>query len=637
MRSMAPLVAPSVDAVRLAGAHVLARSRVERMAVRAPSLGVTRGLAAVPWNRGSGAWPSIQPVYEDEPHRFPELVSETLKVPKFAASSASLVRIETPRQFYGVLKNKIAQARHRIFISTLYIGKEERELVGYLRRALAQNPGLQLTLVMDAMRATRESPKGMSSASLLASLERLFPDQVDIRLYATPLLRPDSPKARLVGKRFNEGFGLQHMKVYGFDDDVIMSGANLSRDYFTRRKDRYMLIRGQRMLADYMHSLVLLVCRFSFALRWEGSVQLLDALRAEVHSSDDDGEAVTAGYHAPFRLVWDGGACLLSTEDTDGTICAACLLPPSFEFPERNWVPMATHAVRDFTERWYERTQEAHERAAASAARPADTCIVPLLQMGQLRITQESDMIPLLSEYVAALRPRRRPAAAARMTTPPHTMVDLTSGYFSLSGVYRSFVLSEQLHAHAAQPDRTAVGFRLVAASPEANGFFGSKGISGRIPDAYTYLEKQFWDEVVARGLDRPLFPRHAHAADAGRGEPVQQSGQPIVELREWRKYGWTYHEKGVWITPPTYLRDAHPTTTLIGSSNYGARSEHFDLECTLLITTEAESLRRVLQREVDDMRDDARDVMSADAFQSQDRSVGRVTKLLTHIVKRML
>ena len=152
--------------------------------------------------------------------------------------------------------------------------------------------------------------------------------------------------------------------------------------------------------------------------------------------------------------------------------------------------------------RWYER---------AKAQRPAsgDTRIVPLLQLGQLAITQETDMIPILTQYLSALSPRALGPTAAR----PYTTVDLTSGYFTLSGLYKSLVLSDAIHRHSQAP----VFFRLVAASPEANGFFGSRGLSGRIPAAYTLLEKLFWNRVVDKRLHAPVHLSLIHISEPTR------------------------------------------------------------------------------------------------------------------------
>ena len=151
---------------------------------------------------------------------------------------ADQVKVLTgPEDFYRVLKRKIRGAKKRIYLSTLYIGKSEHELISSLRDALLHNgPDLKVSILTDALRGTRESPEA-SCASLLAPLAIEFPDRVEIRMYHTPNLT--GLRKRLIPKRINEGWGLQHIKLYGMDDEVILSGANLSHDYFTNRQDRY--------------------------------------------------------------------------------------------------------------------------------------------------------------------------------------------------------------------------------------------------------------------------------------------------------------------------------------------------------------------------------------------------------------
>lgn len=91
-----------------------------------------------------------------------------------------------------------------------------------LHQALRQNTDLELDILVDGLRSTREHPRGESCASLIASLHEAFPRQVRISLYHTPAL--SGLVKRLVPKRYNEGWGLWHGKIYGFDDDVIISG-----------------------------------------------------------------------------------------------------------------------------------------------------------------------------------------------------------------------------------------------------------------------------------------------------------------------------------------------------------------------------------------------------------------------------
>ena len=49
--------------------------------------------------------------------------------------------------------------------------------------------------------------------------------------------------------------GTHHIKYYIFDNDVILTGANLSESYFTERQDRWYVIKNCKELADYLEGL----------------------------------------------------------------------------------------------------------------------------------------------------------------------------------------------------------------------------------------------------------------------------------------------------------------------------------------------------------------------------------------------
>lgn len=120
------------------------------------------------------------------------------------------------------IQDKIRNAKRRIYLSTLYIGKAEHELIETLNKALRDNPELKVSILTDALRGTRETPNP-SCASLLASLVAEHgPDRVDIRMFHTPNLT--GLRKKWIPRRINEGWGLQHMKLYGFDDEIILSG-----------------------------------------------------------------------------------------------------------------------------------------------------------------------------------------------------------------------------------------------------------------------------------------------------------------------------------------------------------------------------------------------------------------------------
>lgn len=57
---------------------------------------------------------------------------------------------------------------------------------------------------------------------MLLPLMRDFGQKVSVALYHTPDLR--GIVKRVLPERYNETVGVQHMKVYLFDDTIIMSG-----------------------------------------------------------------------------------------------------------------------------------------------------------------------------------------------------------------------------------------------------------------------------------------------------------------------------------------------------------------------------------------------------------------------------
>jgi CDP-diacylglycerol--glycerol-3-phosphate 3-phosphatidyltransferase len=93
-----------------------------------------------------------------------------------------------------------------------------------------------------------------------------------------------------------------------------------------------------------------------------------------------------------------------------------------------------------------------------------------------------------------------------------------TAGYFNIHPQLKALLMASKSSSGT-----------VVTAAPEANGFYGSKGISSLLPPAYTLLSRRFLDDVVKSGK------------------------KDVIELREWKKgvHGqdhdaWTYHAKGL-------------------------------------------------------------------------------------------
>ena len=145
---------------------------------------------------------------------------------------------------------------------------------------MESNPNLKVTILLDCLRGTRNTvtaktekfclPPGsplqgiLSSVTLLYPLQTKYPERFQAYYYHTPKLH--GILKALLPQRYNELVGVQHTKCYLIDDDVLISGANLSEQYFTNRQDRYIWIRNNADLAAFYRILVSTICGMSFQL-----------------------------------------------------------------------------------------------------------------------------------------------------------------------------------------------------------------------------------------------------------------------------------------------------------------------------------------------------------------------------------
>jgi CDP-diacylglycerol--glycerol-3-phosphate 3-phosphatidyltransferase len=89
-----------------------------------------------------------------------------------------------------------------------------------LDETLRNNNNLEVYLHLDLNRSTR--PGQSSTAQVVLPLLKDHPNRVHVSLFRSPKLR--GIMAKLVPPRFNEGWGTWHAKIYGADDEVMISG-----------------------------------------------------------------------------------------------------------------------------------------------------------------------------------------------------------------------------------------------------------------------------------------------------------------------------------------------------------------------------------------------------------------------------
>ncbi|KAJ1128826.1 hypothetical protein NDU88_007200 [Pleurodeles waltl] len=217
-------------------------------------------------------------LYPDGAHRF-QWIGDL--VPEFGISSSHVEVLSSPAEFYELLKAQIKAAKKRVVMASLYLGTGplEQELVDSMHEALVNSlhegvsSDLQISILLDFTRGSRGR---QNSRTMLLPLLQRFPQHVQVSLFHTPSLR--GLLRILTPERFNETIGVQHIKVYLFDDNIILSGANLSDSYFTSRQDRYMLLRNCRDVANFFTELVAAVGDLSLQLQPDDTVRVKEGM-----------------------------------------------------------------------------------------------------------------------------------------------------------------------------------------------------------------------------------------------------------------------------------------------------------------------------------------------------------------------
>ncbi|KAL2426434.1 CDP-diacylglycerol-glycerol-3-phosphate 3-phosphatidyltransferase [Exophiala dermatitidis] len=515
--------------------------------------------------------------------------------PRFEIDPDNIEILDSPTAFYETLKAKIKGARRRIYLSTLYIGKSEHEFIDALREALEDNPDLELSILTDALRGTREDPEP-SCATLLAPLISQFGDRVRISMFHTPNL--NGWKKKYMPKRINEGWGLQHMKLYGFDDEIMLSGANLSNDYFTNRQDRYHIFASKE-LTDFYAAVHEAVCDLSYSL---------------VPSDQRPGG---------FELV----------------------SPHEHGFPDPLW---HTKRFKAYAKETLEPLihKKARQKMFPVPFTKEKTFVYPLAQFDIL--LGEPRNIAFLDYEFATYTSTEKPALTRLLANLAEDQRlhqsnwTFTAGYFNIDpDICNLLIAAAPDSKNPAMTSNLTGGpgtsdfekaCTVITASPWANGFYGSKGVSGMLPAAYTLLSRRFLRTVAKAGKE------------------------DVIQLKEWRKGtvgepgGMTYHAKGLWVTLPpqpqpgqasggseltSLVDEPGPSITVVGSSNYTKRSYSLDLEIGAMIVTGDEGLKARLKKETDNLQANAA-VVTQDDLARVERRVGLKVRLALWLVEAL-
>lgn len=528
---------------------------------------------------GGGAWASAtEGVSERRRDMLRLLARDCCALP---VCGRSIRVLHEPKAFYDTLCALVAASESSITLCALYLGDGSlakalmERVVERVGRAQREGTPFRVVILLDfhRMRDRKNlcSLTGLLSLAAASSSSKAVGACVEVRvfLYQHPSrwTRRLSPLGRAA-----EALGVQHAKIFVIDGkDTILTGANLSDDYFTTRLDRYLVVSDNEHVGTWFDEAVRAIASISHP------VTVAEEVRQRSWEPLTDARGVWKKLwlvlrppaNEALRPVIHGEAGLWIHPN-------ACGSHPSLDtagFIEKERSCLLRFAA-DMTRAFSGTARRLFGTISPSTGGRYDTIIFPTLQCGPAGIFHDSTVTEALLRLAG-----------------PRDRLFLTSPYMNLHASYVDAVL-----AGAHQLD-------CVTAGVSANGWKSVKGASF-IPLCYLQLERAFYYLLKSFGcLHR-------------------------VRVREFVQPGWTFHSKGIWFfhdeneNENENEEDSTPTTTTTrsksasskaatatvrgepylvsyGSTNYGYRSVHRDMEVALMLFTANSSLKASLKRDL--------------------------------------
>ena len=497
----------------------------------------------------------------------------------------------TPKEFHQSLCNMIRNAKKRVRIASLYIGPatsnrndcEEAQLLEALSELVDRNTDtnigdekVSIKIILDENRALRPVPaktgvddapqnKNNTTSSAEAVARAIQRGDAEKKKSSASLhLFRVLPPTTIGGRNWlpnplDEIAGVFHIKIYIVDDQLLLSGANLSREYFTDRMDRYLhLVDGANGLVEFYAELVEILCRHS-----------------------NEYESTTIG----DANVYGGSDSKMKVRQQE-IQRAEFLREITQHFQDPNCKASVLSAEELFSNKSSSRDQTKSENQIVAVGVP--TFQAPTRYFRQTaRNDRNSSPLTVMGDIVAAFSTFRslfwinkQPADKVDFVTD----VDATLKLLEEAGTSKASHYTAQLSSAYLNPTESLLsvlqnGFQnieLLTAGKISHGFKpkkkeGSHGKDWTIPSVFDKLV----DECTS-------FLRSNNATS--------------TRLFFWERPDWTFHAKGIWLTEEMNLcEDANivqsgeienreVAAVVVGSSNFGYRSFYRDMESNLLL-----------------------------------------------------
>lgn len=168
------------------------------------------------------------------------------KLAKLAQSSTGVVTLYQTGSFRAALLNNIANAKHYIYITTLYFEHDDagQDILNAIYKAKMLRPELNIKIMVDWHRAQRsrigmDAGKTKTNADWYYQMALAHPE-LDVAIFGIPV-------------NTREALGVLHLKGFIFDDTFMYTGASINNVYLQQhrryRYDRYHILDNAKLTA----------------------------------------------------------------------------------------------------------------------------------------------------------------------------------------------------------------------------------------------------------------------------------------------------------------------------------------------------------------------------------------------------
>lgn len=346
-----------------------------------------------------------------------------------------------------------------------------------------------------------------------------------------------------------EVLGVLHSKILLFDNNVILTGANLSESYFTNRTDRYWVFQQHEPFADFCEDYINSLCNNSAKLNYDMNLK---------DSSHTDSNKVVFKQVSQHNFKWlryDHRVKINKNEDIKlkeyfndlGKYNNNYITRLSEENllslkADKNFVEKLANELNsndgiklfDYIKSKYSNNSEnnkemknesEHEKEnenienshnSSNQENTNDSQLVyvfPSFQNKGIEILDDEDLLHGLLNKI-------------KENQSSINKVVISTGYFNPPKNLSTLLVE------------LGLDIDIITSSPEANSFFNAKGIKKYVPYFYR----------------------------SNLNKLINLNGKSKIECFEYKLSNWTFHSKGIWVYDKlTNL----PKLTVIGSSNF--------------------------------------------------------------------